>query len=131
MFKSFKKFIEEKHPYISALSDELGINTKDLEKEPQIGSFFSIGSGNINNIGAYKVIEFKRNEDGEITHAVVCQNNDLKIKNRQYQDKDGKITRIDKDDESKKFIVPIEELDGLLSQDFMPPPSSGGGAAMI
>jgi len=127
MFKSFKKFIEEKHPYISALSDELGINAQDLEKEPQIGSFFSIGKGNINNIGSYKVLEFKRNKDGEITHAVVCQNNDLKIKNRQYQNKDGKMTIVKKNEENKKFIVPIEDLDGLLSQDFAPPPNSGAG----
>lgn len=131
MFKSFKKFIEEKHPYISALEDEFGINAKDLEKEPQIGSFFSIGTGNINNIGSYKVIEFKRNEDGEITHAVVCQNNDLKLKNRQYKDKEGNISRVDQDKENKKFLVPIEELDKLLSQDFQPPENSGGSGGIV
>jgi len=121
MHKSFRKFIEEKnqqYPYISSLQDELGINVKDLEKEPQIASFFAFGKGNISNIGPYKIVEFKRNKDGKITHAVVSQNNDEAIQNRQYRDKEGDIARVNNDTESKKFIVAIEDLDKLLSQDF-------------
>lgn len=126
MQKSFKKFIEEKEqnsPYISSLQDELGINIKDLEKEPQIASFFAFGKGNISNIGPYKIVEFKRNKDGKITHAVVAQNNDQAIQNRQYKDKEGNISRVKNDVENKKFIVPIEELDKLLSQDFSSQPA--------
>lgn len=127
MFKSFKKFIEEKYPFISSLEDELGIDIGDLEKEPQIGSFFSIGKGNISNISPYKIIEFKRDENGKITHAIVQKNED-KIKNKQYKEKDGKIFQVKKESK-KRFIVPIEELDKLMSQDFQPaqaPDASGG-----
>lgn len=120
MRKTFRKFIEEKEqaPYISSLEDELGINIKDLEKEPQIATFFAFGKGNISNISPYKIIEFKRNEDGKITHAVVCKNDEGPINSRQYQDKNGEITRVKNDTENKKFIVAIEDLDKLLSQDF-------------
>jgi hypothetical protein len=125
MFKSFKKFIEEKHPYFSSLEDELGIDINDLQNEPQIGSFFSIGKGNISNLIPYKIIKFKRNNDGKITHAVVKKNSDLMIKSKQYKEKDGKILQVNKEEE-KRFIVPIEELDKLISQDFQPPPSAPG-----
>jgi hypothetical protein len=120
MRKTFKKFIEEKQQssYISSLEDELGINVNDLEKEPQIAKFFSFGKGNISNISPYKIIEFKRNEDGKITHAVVCKNSDPAIHNRQYKNKDGNIVRVNNDLENKKIVIAIEDLDKLLSQDF-------------
>lgn len=125
--KSFRKFIEEEEKgsrYISSLEDELGIDPKDLEKEPQIASFFSIG-GITRNLGPYRIIKFKRNSDGEITHAVVSVSRDTTIKNRSYKDEEGRLSRINGDrKEDKQFIVPIEDLDKLLSQDFQPP--SGG-----
>jgi hypothetical protein len=124
MYKSFKAFLEEKTPYMSSTEDELGIDPRDWEKEPQIGSFFSFGK-NINNIGTYKILKFKRNQDGQITHAIVKQNNDLQIKNRQYKDKDGNVIRVDQETENKIFTIPIEDIDKLMSQDFQPPPQQG------
>jgi hypothetical protein len=123
--RSFKAFLEEKeNPYLSSLEDELGIDIKDLKNEPQIASFYSFGK-TIQNIGSYKILNFKRNEKGEITHAVVKQANDPVIKNRKYKEKDGSIERekenLKKDDQV--FIVQIKDLDKLLSQDFMPPPA--------
>ena len=88
--KSFRSFLEEdenKSPYMASLEDEMGIDPRDLEKEPQIGSFFSFGKI-ASNIGPYKVVKFKRNEDGEITHAIVKQINDPIINSRKYKDKD-------------------------------------------
>lgn len=121
MYKSFRNFVEEKesnpHPYISALEDEFGIDSRDLEKEPLLASFFAFGDGNISNIGPYKILSFKRNEDGQITHAVVSQNSDSSIKNRQYKDKDGNILRVN-NQEDRKFVVSIQDLDKLMSQDF-------------
>ncbi len=124
---SFKSFLEEKeNPYLSSLEDELGIDIKDLKNEPQIASFYSFGK-TIQNIGSYKILNFKRNEKGEITHAVVKQANDPVIKNRKYKEKDGSIER-EREKESLKntdqiFIVQIKDLDKLLSQDFTPPPA--------
>lgn len=126
-FKTFLKEEENKHPYLSSIEDELGINPADLEKEPQVASFFSFNK-NINNIGTYKVVDFKRNSQGEITHAVVKQINDKNIKNRQYQNIDGEIKRTEKDSKDKTFIVPIKDLDGLMSQDFTQTPSQGAMA---
>lgn len=125
MYKSFKAFLEEKTPYMSSIEDELGVDPRDLEKEPQIGSFFSLGK-NINNIGTYKILKFQRNQDGKITHAIVKQNNDPAIQNRQYKDKEGNVVRVEKEKEDQTFIIPVEDLDKLMSQDFQPPPQQPG-----
>lgn len=121
--KSFRKFLEEeeKSPYLSALQDELGLDPGDLEKEPQIASFFSMG-GITNNLGSYKIVKFKRNDEGKITHAMVRKINDPVMKKRIYKDKEGETVRVDKEEEEKTFIVPIGDLDKLLSQDFQPQP---------
>lgn len=127
--KSFRSFLEEdenKSPYMASLEDEMGIDPRDLEKEPQIGSFFSFGKI-ASNIGPYKVVKFKRNEDGEITHAIVKQINDPIINSRKYKDKDGNITKVDDEKGDKTFIVPIEDLDKLMSQDFQSAPGGMGG----
>lgn len=127
--KSFRKFMEEEEEkgsrYVSSLEDELGIDSRDLEKEPQIASFFSVG-GITRNIGPYRILKFKRNIDGDITHAVVIPSNDPTIRNRQYKNKEGEWFKLDNEKETEKFLVPIEDLDKLLSQDFQPPPAPGG-----
>lgn len=122
--KSFKSFIEEKeqkNPYMSSLEDELGISPEDMESEPQIASFFSLGGKFIDNIGSYKILKFQKNQDGKITHALVKQMNDLNIPNRRYKEKKNKIVRVDSSEENKTFLVKIEDLDKLMSQDFQPP----------
>lgn len=127
--KSFRKFIEEKEsqsPHIDAMQDELGIDPRDLEKEPQVAAFFGMGK-EIRNIGPYKVVSLKRDDDGKITHAVVKRFDDRAIINRRYRDEDGKMTRMKNDYESERMVIPVEELDKLLSQDFQPPDQAGGG----
>ena len=118
--KSFRQFVEEKenkYPYLNSLEDELGIDTRDIEKEPQIASFFSLGKIT-SNIGPYKILKFKKNSDGKITHALVKQINDS-INNRKYKNKGDEIIKV-QDKENKIFLIPIEDLDKLMSQDFSP-----------
>lgn len=122
-FKTFLKEEENKYPFISSLEDELGIPADELGTEPQVGSFFSFDK-NINNLGTYQILRFKKNDKGEKTHALVKQINDKKIRNRQYQDQEGKLVRVDKPLEDKIFLVPIKDLDKLMSQDFMPNPGA-------
>jgi hypothetical protein len=120
--KSFRKFLEEEEkrsPYLSSLEDELGLDPSDMEKEPQIASFFSMG-GITNNVGSYKILKFNRNEKGDVTHAVVKKINDPAIKKRTYKDKEGEAVRLDDEQDEETFIVPVEDLDKLLSQDFQP-----------
>ncbi len=128
--KTFRSFLEEdenKSPYISVLEDEFGINPKDLEDEPQIASFFSLGK-TIQNLGPYKILKFNRNEDGKITHALVKKVNIKGFKNKKYLDRDGEMSRTENDpSEDETFLVDIKELDSLLSQDFQPPPQAPGG----
>lgn len=127
--KSFRKFVEEKEagsPHIDALQDELGIDPRDLENEPMIASFFAMGD-ETRNIGPYRVLRFKRDESGKITHAVVKRFDDRAIKNRRYRDEDGNMTRMAGQESQESLVVPIEELDKLLSQSFQPPPAPPGG----
>jgi hypothetical protein len=130
--KSFRKFLEEKEseassPYIDALQDELGIDSADLEKDPQLASFFSLGA-DTKNIGLYKILRIVRDEGGKPTHAVVRTMEDRSIKDRRYRDSEGTLKRIEGDAEERTLVVPIEDLDKLLSQDFQPPPAPPGGA---
>ena len=130
--KSFRKFLEEKEassPHIDAMQDELGIDPRDLEKEPQVAAFFSMGK-EVRNIGPYRVVSFKRNDEGKITHAVVRRFDDRGIQSRRYRDEDGGMVRMNKNDDSERMVVPIEELDKLMSQDFQPPPGAESGGMM-
>jgi len=129
--KSFKKFVEEKEkeassPHLDALGDELGIDARDMEKEPMVGSFFSMGK-ETRNIGPYKIVSLKRNDEGQVTHALVKKIDDRAIKNRKYIDDEGEMKSISGDGEDETMLVPIEDLDKLLSQDFQPPDAAAGG----
>lgn len=130
--KSFRKFVEEEEkkassPYIDALEDELGIDPNDLKDEPLVGSFFSMG-GEVRNIGTYRVVGLKRDESGRVTHGVVERSEDRAIKSRKYRDEDGKLVRVGKGEDQERLIIPIRELDKLMSQSFQPPPQAPGGA---
>jgi hypothetical protein len=126
--KTFKTFLEDeenKHPYMSVLQNDLGVNPKDLAREPQMASFFSLG-GTIQNIGPYKIVKFNRNEDGKITHAVV-KRVDVKLTDKRYLDLDGELAQTEKEAPGGEFLVPIEDLDSVLSQNFQPAPAPPGG----
>lgn len=130
--KSFRKFVEESDkkassPYLDALEDELGINPDDLDKESLVGSFFSMG-GEVRNIGTYRVVSLKRDDSGKVTHGVVERYDDRAIKNRRYRDEDGKMIRMKSGDAKERLVIPIDELDKLMSQSFQPPPQAPGGA---
>lgn len=128
--KSFRKFVEDSEaaasPYIGALEDELGIDPRDLEKDPQMASFYSLGK-DVKNIGIYRVVRIVRDEVGKPTHAVVKTVEDPSVRNRKYRDSEGGMKQVDGDEEEKTFVVPIEDLDKLMSQDFQPPPEAPGG----
>ena len=127
--KSFREFVEEKEassPHIDAMQDELGIDPRDLEKEPQVAAFFAMGK-EVRNIGPYRIVSFKRDDDGRITHAVVRRYDDRGIQSRRYRDEEGGMIRMDKDDDSERMVVPIGNLDKLMSQDFQPPDAPPGG----
>jgi hypothetical protein len=120
--KSFRKFVEEKDassPHLDALEDELGIDPRDLEKEPMVASFFGIGP--------YRIVRLKRDKSGRVTHAVVAAVDDTAIKNRNYRNNDGEMTRVKRAEGHEEFIVPVEELDRLMSQSLQPPPQTPGG----
>ena len=116
MAKSFRKFLEEKgaHPFIQSLEDVLGINPEDISGETS--AFFKMGEkGFGTNLGTYKIVDYKKNDEGKITHAV------LKIVgiDKKYKDDDGKFSQIPgSKDSGREIIVPIEDLDELMQQNF-------------
>jgi hypothetical protein len=121
---SFSNFLKnEEEDYFSALRDQLGIHPDDFKKDPKVASFFSFGS-NITNIGPYSILDFKKNDDGKITHVLVKQINDPKIKNINYVD-DKKVKLIS----DEKFLISIDDLQKLIMQGQDQPqadPSMGG-----
>lgn len=115
MVKSFKKFLEDKgHPFIDSLKNTLNIDTDQLSKDPQIGTFFSMGLGS--NLWSYQIVGFKKSEEGKITHAVIKP---MSV-DKTYKDDDGKMSEIPDRTEMKEKIIAIEDLDGLMQQSFQP-----------
>lgn len=103
----------DKHPLMSSLKDMLGIDDEDLKDEPQIASFFKISQGT--NLGSYKILEFKRNSEGKITHALVVPMYMDKI----YGGKEGSMKRLPRGaaDHGVKLVA-VQDLDKLMGQDF-------------
>ena len=114
MVKSFKEFLEaeDQHPLMTSLKDVLGIDPEQLRREPQVATFWRMGLGT--NLGAYKIIQFKRNSDGIITHAVVRKISSDKT----YKDKDGKLSKVPNPGAEGDKLVAISDLDALMQQDF-------------
>lgn len=117
MAKSFKKFLEEKEerastPFINSLKDEFGVGVEDLGV--QKGTFLQMGLGS--NLWTYKVVGVKKDRDGKATHAVVKPIS----MDKAYKDEDGKTSRVPPQEDAKERLIPIEDLDGLLQQDFQP-----------
>lgn len=119
-FLQFLKEQEDKISYVDALGDELGIDMESLYKDPKYASFFSIGPYGV-NIGIYKVLEFKKNSEGQITHAVVALDNDKAIKNKKYSTGSDKDVQIPNFNGQNKFTIKIEDLESLMTQGSQPP----------
>lgn len=122
----FREFIKkEESSYFDSLYDQLGINPEDFKKEPQIASFFSLGSTTI-NIGPYQILDYKKNENGKITHVLIKQINDPRIHNIKYRN-DRKV----KDNVDKTFLIPISDLQNLLTQSQNQQPSQDDSGGII
>lgn len=125
---SFLQFLKEqednKVSYVNALSDELGIDVESLYKDPKYASFFSFGPNGV-NLGIYKVVEFKKNSEGKITHAVVELDNDKAIRNKKYNTGTDKETQIPNFAGKNRFVVKIEDLEALMTQGSQPQQGAG------
>ena len=121
--KTFKAFLEEeedKHPFLTSLKDILGVSPFDYDKEALVSSFVKTKlCGNIANVD---VIEFKKDKNGNITHALVNISYPQKI----YKDEEGTTKQIDTKEprEPKKILIDVRELDDFMKKAFSQP---GGG----
>lgn len=97
---------------MTSLKDVLGIDPEQLKKEPQVATFWKMGLGT--NLGAYKIVQFKRNDEGTITHAVVRRISNDKT----YKEKEGKFSKVPDPKGSEDILVSIGDLDALMQQDF-------------
>lgn len=123
-YLSFKNFLKnEEVGLLDTLSRQLGINLDDLKKDPKFASFYSFGS-NVKNIGSYVILDYKKNKDGKITHVLIKQINDPKIKSVNYTS-DNKI--VNSKNVNRKFLVPIQDLEKLMLQGQDKPSDSGMG----
>lgn len=110
---SFSNFLKnEEETYFTGLG-KIGINKDDFKYFPQTSSFFGLGQFPV-NIGSYSILDFKKNDDGQITHVRIKKIKDPNFNSIKY-DKDNRET-IDKEDGYENFLVPIEDLEKLLLQ---------------
>lgn len=110
---SFAKFLQnEEETYFTGMS-KIGINKDDFKYFPQSPSFFGFDNFPV-NIGSFTILDFKKNDDGEITHVLVKQTRDPQFNSLKY-DKDNKESE-DESSSSEEFLVPIEDIEKLLLQ---------------
>lgn len=121
---SFRNFLlQEEESFFTGMS-KIGINKDDYKKFPQYASFFSLGKTPV-NFGSYSILDYKKNENGEITHVVVKQIKDPQFNNLKY-DKDNRELK-DEEEGSEVFVVPIGDLEELLTQGQQAAAPGGGG----
>ena len=128
---SFKYFLEseEQSGHLSALANDLGIEPEDMEGQPFVGSFFSLGK-DAYNLSAYQVVDFKRDSSGKPTHAVI------KLMSgggrKRYKKKGDKMLRVDDSPNDKTYLVSIDKLQDLMTQGLqqMGPPGGEMGPPM-
>lgn len=121
----FKDFIKkEDASYIDALKDQLGINPEDQKKDPKIASWISMGT--TRNLGPYTIVDYKKNKDGKITHALVKKNNSLG--SIDYKD-DTKVSS----SKDMTYLISIEDLENQImlqgQNQATPPQDPTGGIA--
>ena len=124
---NFSDFIKkEESSYNNALEDQLGINPEDQKKDPKIASWISLGL--TKNIGLYTIIDYKKNQDGKITHALVRKNNDPSIKSLSYRG-DSKVV----DTKNQTYLISIEDLENqiMLQGQNQAAPSSGEAGGIV
>ena len=110
---SFSDFLKnEEDTYFTAMN-KLGINKDDYKKFPQSSSFFSFGQVPF-NLGIFTILDFKRNEKGDITHVKVKQIRDKHFNSLSY-DKENR-EELDKSNDEESFLVPIEDIESLMMQ---------------
>lgn len=112
-YLKFSDFLKnEEETYFTGMN-KLGINKDDFKFFPQSPSFFGFGQFPI-NIGSFTILDFKKNQNGDITHVRVKQLRDPQFNSIKY-DKDNKEI-LDNKVDSEIFLVPIEDLEKLLLQ---------------
>lgn len=116
MYKSFNEFIairEQSEESFFSSMNRIGINKEDYKKFPQVASFFSLGKIPV-NIGSFSILDYKKNNDGKITHVKIKKINDPKFKSLKFdKDDSGELDKSEKNDE---FLISIEDLENLLLQ---------------
>ena len=123
----FIDFIKkEESSYYKALEDQLGIKPEDQKKDPKIASWISLNS-TTKNIRPYIILDYKKNKDGEITHALVKKNNDPKINSISYKGD----SRVSSDTKSQTYLIPIADLENqiMLQGQNQAAPNPMGGIA--
>jgi hypothetical protein len=124
---SFRNFLlKEEESFFKNMS-KIGINPKDWEKFPQYASFFSMNKAPV-NFGSYAIVDFKKNENGEITHVVVKQINDPSVQNLKF-DKNNPEGMRNQDNKDEPFLVTIDDLEELLRQS-EPKPAPDAGMSL-
>lgn len=124
---SFKDFIEsyEKKPnYLTGIQDELGIDPESVEKTAGWASNVSLKNISFNGIN-YKINRIVKDSRGEVKGAFVSPLNVDSTTQRAYlKTKDGSLRNPNSSVSEKEIFLPIDKLNGLLTQGMQAPASN-------
>ena len=128
-FRQFIELTERPPSYLDALQDELGIDPKTMEKNPQWAANVSLGNVSFNGM-MYKITNFVR-KGGAVTGAMIKPMAVQGVKSqRAYINRDGnQIRSPESAPDGKEQFIPIDKLNALMSQGFSSAPAGGAGSA--
>ena len=123
-FRQFIELDERKPNYLDALQDELGIDPKAFESNPEWAANMTVGNFSYNGL-LYKIKNFVY-RGGNITGAMVEPMNVPGVKSqRSYLKKgDQQIRMPNAHVSSEPFFVPVDTLNKMLTQGMG---AAGGG----
>jgi hypothetical protein len=127
---NFRQFIEldERQPnYLDAIQDELGIDPKILEKNPEWAANMTMGNLSFNGI-MYKIVNIIK-KGGNVTGAMIQPMNVAgNTTQRAYFNKgDKQIKMPDSTVSNSPTYVSIDQLNNMLTQGMQATPAGGTG----
>jgi hypothetical protein len=129
-FRQFVELTERKPNYLDALQDELGIDPKAFEKNPEWSANMTVGKFSYNGL-LYTVKNFVY-KHGNIVGAMIEPMNVAGVKSqRSYLNKgDQQIRMPNAHVSSEPFFVSVDNLNKMLTQGMSPGGGAGGGMPM-
>lgn len=124
------ELVEKQPNYLDAIQDELGVDPKALEKNPEWAANMTMGNLSYNGI-MYKIVNLVY-KHGNVTGAMIQPMNTAGVHSQRAYMKHGdkQIRMPDSKVSTQVSYISIDQLNDMLTQG-MTPQSGGGAAGML